>query len=325
MGVSIREHLTFEVSKDFDKQRLDKFLSSVYPDMSRSYIKELIEEGFVKVDGKNVKKPSKKLKSGNVVELSIPEPKSLELKPEPIPLEIIYEDSDLAVIYKPPGLVVHPSPGYENGTLVNALLYHIKDLSSIGGTDRPGIVHRLDKGTAGVMVIAKNDKAHRELSRQFQERLTDKRYLALVTPIPREEHKLIELPIGRSLGDRKKFSVFSNKTREAKTEYWVKENFEKANSALLDIKIYTGRTHQIRVHLHSQGMHIWGDTTYGFKRTKLPKNVENLVDYLPKDSFWLVAYKLGFYHPTTEEWMEFKVEPPKEYLKILEKLRKLQA
>jgi len=238
-------------------------------------------------------------------------------------LKIIYEDGDVAVVYKPPGLVVHPSPGYESGTLVNALLYHIKDLSSIGGTDRPGIVHRLDKGTAGVMVVAKNDRAHRELSRQFQERITDKRYLALVTPIPKEEHKVIDLPIGRSLADRKKFSVFSNKVRDAKTEYWIKEVFKEAKSVLLDIKIYTGRTHQIRVHLHSQGMHIWGDTTYGFKKSKLPKKVEHLVELLPRDSFWLVAYKLGFYHPSTKEWMEFEVEPPEGYMEILEELRKL--
>ena len=323
MEKGIREIITFKVSEDFNKQRLDKFLASVYPELSRSYIKELIEKGLVRIDGIKVSKPSKKVKVGSEVELSIPQPEKLELKPEPIPLDIIYEDKDIAVIYKPPGLVVHPSPGYESGTLVNALLYHIGDLSSIGGTDRPGIVHRLDKGTAGVMVVAKNNIAHRELSRQFQERLTEKRYLALVTPPPKEEHKLIELPIGRSLSDRKKFSVFSNKTRDAKTEYWLKELFEKANSGLLDIKIYTGRTHQIRVHLHSQGMHIWGDTTYGFKKSKIPGKFRHLVDLIPEDSFWLVAYKLGFYHPSTKRWMEFKVEPPADYLKILEELRQL--
>ena len=315
------EVLTFEVGKEHKNLRLDKFLASVYPEVSRSYITDLIEEGYVKVDQRVVKKPSKKLKGGEVVELTLPPPKELELKPEPIPIDILYEDEDIAVVYKPPGIVVHPSPGYESGTLVNALLFHLDGLSSIGGVDRPGIVHRLDRGTAGVMVIAKNDRAHRELSRQFHDRLTDKRYLALVTPPPKEEHTVIDLPIGRSVSDRKKFSVFSAKAREAKTEFWLKESFPKANSALLDIKIYTGRTHQIRVHLHSQGMSIWGDTTYGFKKSKLPKEYQNLVDLLPEGSFWLVAYKLGFYHPTTEEWMEFEVEPPKEYKEILERLR----
>ncbi|NPA13965.1 MAG: RluA family pseudouridine synthase [Aquificae bacterium] len=325
MEGKIRETLTFEVSLENKNQRLDKFLSQSYPELSRNYIKHLIEEGYVKVNGDTVKKPSKKLPAGAVVELNIPQPKELQLKPEPLPLDIIYEDQDIAVIYKPPGLVVHPSPGYESGTLVNALLYHIKDLSSIGGVDRPGIVHRLDKGTAGVMVIAKNDLAHRELSRQFADRITDKRYMALVVPPPRDKHAIIDLPIGRSLSDRKKFSVYSAKTREAKTEYWEKERFEKALSSLLDIKIYTGRTHQIRVHLHSQGMSIWGDTTYGFKKSKLPPRVQPLVELLPKDSFWLVAYRLGFYHPKTKEWLEFVVEPPKEYKEIIQKLRDLSS
>jgi len=322
--MEIVETLNFEVSPEWEKQRLDKFLSSVYPELSRSYLKTLIEEGFVKINGKSVKKPSKKLKAGEVVELNIPKPKELNLKPEPIPLEVIYEDEDIAVIYKPPGLVVHPSPGYESGTLVNALLYRFKELSSIGGVDRPGIVHRLDKGTAGLMVIAKKDKAHRELSRQFKERLTDKRYLALVTPIPKEEHGLIDLPIGRSLGDRKKFSVLSAKTREAKTEYWIKEKFQKANSALLDVKIYTGRTHQIRVHLKSIGSVIWNDKTYGFKLSKLPKGVEKVAKIMPKEGFWLVAYRLGFYHPRTERWLEFETEPPKVYKEVLNLLRSFE-
>ena len=319
----IRETLTFEVEENFKNQRLDKFLASVYPELSRSYLQELIEEGFVKVNGEAVKKPSKKLKVGQVVELNIPEPKGLELKPEPIPIEVIYEDKDLAVVYKPPGLVVHPSPGYESGTLVNALLYRFKELSTVGGSDRPGIVHRLDKGTAGLMVVAKNDKAHRELAKQFHDRVTDKRYMALVTPFPPKGHFVIDLPIGRSVGDRKKFSVFSPKAREAKTEVWEKERFEKGASSLLDIKIYTGRTHQIRVHLKSVGLNIWGDTTYGFKRSKLPKEVQHLVDLLPKDSFWLVSYRLGFYHPTTKEWLEFTAQPPEEYRKILDLLREI--
>ncbi|NPB05789.1 MAG: RluA family pseudouridine synthase [Aquificae bacterium] len=318
------ELLTFEVDAEKGGTRLDKFLSQAYPELSRSYLKDLIEEGFVKVDGETVKKPSKKVKAGQTVELFVPPPKELELKPEPLPLKVIYEDDDLAVVYKPPGMVVHPSPGYESGTLVNALLYHLDNLSSIGGVDRPGIVHRLDRGTAGVMVVAKNDKAHRELARQFHDRLTEKRYKALVTPPPPDRHAVVDLPIGRSLSDRKKFSVYSAKAKDAKTEYWLKEQFDKARSALLDVKIYTGRTHQIRVHLKSKGMTIWGDETYGFKKGKLPKEVQNLVDLLPEGSFWLLAYKLGFYHPRTGEWLQFEVEPPEEYRKVLDRLRELE-
>ncbi len=318
------ELLTFEVDKAHDRTRLDKFLSEVYPEVSRSYVKELVEGGFVKVNGKVVKKPSKKVAAGDVVELLLPPPKKLELKPEPIPIDVLYEDKDIAVVFKPPGLVVHPSPGYESGTLVNALLYRIKELSSIGGVDRPGIVHRLDRGTAGLMVVAKNDRAHRELARQFHDRLTEKRYRALVVPPPEESHAVIDLPIGRSLSDRKKFSVYSAKVREAKTEFWLARRFERANSALLEVKIYTGRTHQIRVHLKSKGMTIWGDTTYGFKKSKLPEGVRDLVDLLPEGGFWLLAYKLGFYHPSTKRWMEFETEPPKEYSAILEKLSELE-
>jgi len=318
------ETYTFKVGEDYKNQRLDKFLHNFLSEFSRSYIASLIEEGFVKVDGIEIKKPSKKLKRGQIVEVAIPEPQKVELKPEPIPLKVIYEDKDLAVVYKPPGLVVHPSPSYESGTLVNALLYHFKELSTVGGSDRPGIVHRLDKGTAGLMVVAKNDESHRKLSQQFHDRITDKRYLALITPPPKEAHGIIDLPIGRSVSDRKKFSVFSPKAREAKTEYWIKENFPKGLSSLLDIKIYTGRTHQIRVHLKSLGSVIWGDTTYGFKVSRLPKEVRSLVDFLPKDSFWLVSYHLGFYHPRTEKWMEFNAEPPEEYLKILDGLRVLE-
>ncbi len=319
-----REKLVFTVEEEFNGKRLDKFLSDIYPDLSRNYIKKLISEGFVSVDGQPIKKASRKVKTGEVVELTVPPPKEFQLKPEPIPIDILYEDEDIAVIFKPPGLVVHPSPGYESGTLVNALLHHIKNLSSIGGVDRPGIVHRLDRGTAGLMIIAKNDKAHRALAKQFHDRITDKRYKALVTPPPPAEHEIIDLPIGRSISDRKKFSVYSAKTREAKTEYWLEEKFPAANSALLDIKIYTGRTHQIRVHLKSRGMTIWGDTTYGFKKSKLPSKVQNLADLLPEGTFWLLAYKLGFYHPSTGRWMEFKAEPPKEYQKILEKLHELE-
>lgn len=319
--MEIAETLNFQLSPEWKNKRLDKVLSSLYPEVSRSYLQSLIEEGFVKVNGEVVKKPSKKLKGNEFIELNIPKPKELELKPEPIPIEVLYEDSDIAVVYKPPGLVVHPSPGYESGTLVNALLYHLKELSSIGGADRPGIVHRLDKGTAGLMVVAKNDKAHRILAKQFHDRLTDKRYMALVTPIPQKEHLLIDLPIGRSLGDRKKFSVLSSKAREAKTEYWIKERFHKANSALLDIKIYTGRTHQIRVHLKSIGSVIWNDKTYGFKISSLPKGAPDIALLMPKEGFWLVAYRLGFYHPSTQKWMEFEAKPPKEYQRVLELLR----
>lgn len=292
-------------------KRLDKFLSESYREFSRSYIKKLIEEGFVLVNDEVVRKPSTKLKEGDRVTLLVPEPEELKVEPENIPIDIIYQDKDIAVIIKPCGLVVHPCPGYTSGTLVNALLYHIKDLSSIGGVERPGIVHRLDRETAGLMVVAKNDIAHRELVKQFQERRTEKFYKVLVTGLVKKDYGIIDTPIGRNPYDRRRFSV-REEGKEAITEYWVLKRYEKFNITLLKVKIHTGRTHQIRVHFSSIGHPVLGDTTYGFNEDSVPKELLELLG----ECNMLVAYYLGFYHPTTKEWLSFEIEEPETFRSV---------
>ncbi len=317
MARKISAVLTFEVFPEKEGKRLDVFLSEAYPEFSRSFIKKLIKEGFALVDG-NTSKPSYRLKAGQKVTLFVPEPEEIKVEPEPLPLEVLYEDGDVAVILKRCGIVVHPSPGYTSGTLVNALLYHFKDLSSVGGVQRPGIVHRLDKDTTGLMVIAKNDKAHRILADQFAKRKTEKLYKALVVGLVREDHKIIESPIARHPVDRKRFTV-SEQGRESKTEFWVLKRFEKLNLSLLKVKIYTGRTHQIRVHLSSLGHPIVGDTAYGFKRTSVPKEVLEALG----ECNMLLAYKIGFFHPSTEEWMSFEIEDPSPFKEVMEIIKKI--
>ena len=292
-------------------KRLDKFLSENYKEFSRSYIKKLIEEGFVLVNDEVVKKPSRKLREGDKITLLVPEPEELKVEPENIPIEILYEDKEIAVIVKPCGLVVHPSPGYTSGTLVNALLYHIKDLSSIGGVERPGIVHRLDRETAGIMVIAKNDTAHRNLVKQFQERKTEKFYKVLVKGLVKKDYGIINTPIGRHPYDRKKFSV-REEGKEALTEYWVLKRYEKFEITLLKVKIHTGRTHQIRVHFSSIGYPVLGDTTYGFKRNSVPKELLKLIG----ECNMLIAYRLGFFHPITGEWKVFEIDEPETFRSV---------
>ncbi|AAC07603.1 RluA family pseudouridine synthase [Aquifex aeolicus] len=307
--MKISEVLEFKV--EGEEERLDKFLARAYPDFSRSYIKKLVKEGLVYVNGEEVRKPSRKLREGERVILHVPEPEPLDVKPENIPINIIYEDEDIAVVEKPCGLVVHPSPGYTSGTLVNALLYHIKDLSSIGGVERPGIVHRLDKETAGVMVIAKNNTAHRNLVRQFQERKTEKFYKVLVKGLVKKDYGAIDTPIARHPVDRKRFWV-RKEGKEALTEYWVLKRYEKYEITLLKVKIHTGRTHQIRVHFASIGHPVLGDRTYGFKSSSVPKELLSLMG----ECNMLIAYHLGFYHPTKGEWMVFEIEEPETFKSV---------
>ncbi len=313
----VKEVLEFRVS---EPARLDLFLSRAYPEFSRTYVKRLIEEGFVRVNGLN-RKPSHRVKEGDIVLLEIPEPEPVEVKPENIPLEVLFEDEDIAVVIKPCGLVVHPSPGYTSGTLVNALLYHIKDLSSIGGIERPGIVHRLDKETMGLMVVAKNDRAHRNLVEQFAQRKTEKFYKALVVGLIREDHLVIEKPIGRDPVYRKKFSARSERGKPAKTELWVEERLPKLNLSLLRVKIYTGRTHQIRVHLSSIGHPVVGDRTYGFKKSSVPEKVLSLLG----NCNMLLAYRLGLYHPTMGMWLSFQEERVSPFLEVLREVRDLES
>jgi len=310
----IQEILEFQVQQ---QDRLDKFLTKVYAEFSRTYIQKLIEEGYVLVDNKPICKPSKKLKGGEKVVLLVPEPERLEITPEDIPLEILYEDESLLVLIKPCGMVVHPSPGHTSGTLVNALLYHVKDLSSIGGVERPGIVHRLDRDTMGLMVVAKGDDVHKSLSEQFKERKVLKLYRAIVQGVVSWDYKLVETNMGRHPIDRKRFTVLEEGGKYAKSEFFVKERFPKHNATLLEVRIHTGRTHQIRVHASSLGHPILGDKTYGFKAQAFPKKLLEML----KDCHMLLSSKLGFFHPKKGNWLEFEVQNVEPFTSVLNYLR----
>ena len=292
---------------DMDGERLDSFISRRIEDVSRSYAAALAEQGAVSVSGKAVKK-NYKLKSGEEVAVDLPEPEQLDILPENIPLDIVYEDNDLIVINKPQGMVVHPAPGNYSGTLVNALLYHCGDsLSAINGVVRPGIVHRIDKDTAGLLVAAKNNEAHLALAAQLKEKKASRRYLALVLGNVREVGT-VNKPIGRSPADRKKMAVVAG-GREAVTHYSPLEHFERYT--LVECVLETGRTHQIRVHMASIGHPIAGDKVYGSQR-----------DGIKADGQLLFAKTLGFVHPKSGEYMEFSAELPCYFSDILNKLRK---
>ena len=314
-----QEILNFKVEEEFNGKRIDQFLSSVYPEYSRSYYQKLIKDGNVLLNDKKVKKPSVKVKQGENYTLIIPPPEELEIIPENIPLDIYFEDEDLAVIYKPPNMVVHPSPGHTSGTIVNALLYHFKNVSDFGGKERAGIVHRLDKDTAGLMVVAKSEFAHKELQKQFQDRVVEKKYKAIVTGIVKKDYGKIDFPIGRSIHDRKKMGLNATNLRNALTEYWVEQRFENHNLTLVDIKLHTGRTHQIRVHFSAIGHPLLNDKVYGFKKSHLKteqaQEISESFDYHA-----LVSYKLGFYHPRTNEFVEFEL---KKLPELFEKIKEL--
>ena len=274
---------------------------------SRSYIQGMIEEGYVLVNNKKVKS-NYKLKLNDVIKTTIKEPVELEVKKENIPIDILYEDSDVIVVNKPKGMVVHPAPGNYEGTLVNALLYHCKDLSSINGVIRPGIVHRIDKDTTGVLVVAKNDEAHVKLSEQLKDHSMKREYYALVEGRLKKDSGTIDKPLARSKRDRLKIAITEDGKR-AVTHYSVIERFK--NSTLVKCVLETGRTHQIRVHMSSIGYPLVGDPLYGFKKQKFKD-----------DGQMLHAKVLGFIHPRTGEYMEFSSELPENYKKLLENLRK---
>ncbi|WP_457643437.1 RluA family pseudouridine synthase [Persephonella sp.] len=313
------EELLFRVEENKPK-RIDQFLAEAYPEFSRSYFQKLIKEGFVSVDSREVKKPSFKVKEGQEVKLVIPPPEKLSIEPENIPLEVYYEDRDIAVIYKPPGMVVHPSPGHTSGTLVNALLYHFGSVSQLGGRERAGIVHRLDKDTAGLMVVAKSEFAHKELQKQFQERTVDKKYKAVVVGIVEKDHGLIDIPIGRSIYNRQKMGTEATNLRDALTEYWTEKRWPQHNLSLVDIKLHTGRTHQIRVHFSAIGHPLLNDRVYGFKKSALRSELaKEFSENLPFHC--LVAYSLSFTHPRTGKKLTVKLNrlpsPIEEYLSKL--------
>ncbi len=289
--------------------RLDLYLSRELNDLSRSYVQKLIEKGNVKINDKVILSKKFKISINDEIEIIIPEPEKLKLEPENIPIEIVYEDEDLMVVYKPQGMVVHPAPGHYTGTLVNALLYHSEKLSSINGIIRPGIVHRIDKDTSGLLMIAKNNMAHNSLADQLKEHSTNRIYNALVHGNLETDRGTIDLPIGRHPVNRLKRAVVEKNSKRAVTHFKVIERLSGFN--LVELKLETGRTHQIRVHMAYLGHPLVGDPLYGFKKEKFKLNGQVLH-----------AKRIGFVHPSTDKYMEFTCELP-DYLKsLLDKLRK---
>ena len=298
---------TIKINEENVGKRIDSFIPSIKKDISRSMVQKLIEEKNIKVNGKETKH-SYKLKLNDEIEISIPEAKEIDLKAQDIPLDIIYEDDDIIVINKPKGMVVHPANGNPDGTLVNAVMAICKDsLSGIGGEIRPGIVHRLDKDTSGAIIVAKNDKAHVNLSEQLKEHKVKKTYLALVRGIIKENEATINMPISRSNKDRKKMDV-NKEGKEAITHFKVLRRY-KNKYTLLQINLETGRTHQIRVHLSYIGYPIIGDEVYSNGKNEWGIKGQ-----------CLHAWKLEFMHPITKEKISLEAEIP-EYLKnILKEL-----
>jgi len=278
--------------------RIDRHLVRALPELSRSRIQQLIRAGFVRLNGATTR-PHQVVRTGDQIELTNPTPEKIETRPEAIPLEILFEDDDLVVINKPAGMTVHPAAGHREHTLVNALLHHCPTLSGIGGKERPGIVHRLDKETSGCLVAAKNDVAHRHLSKQFAERSVDKIYLALVAGKLQKQTGVIEEKIGRHPVHRQRMSVSSPRGRAARTEYRVLFSSEQAS--LLECRLYSGRTHQVRVHLHHLGHPVLGDKIYA------PRFAKNFTRQM------LHALKLGFRQPRTGEWKNFEAPLPDDF------------
>jgi 23S rRNA pseudouridine1911/1915/1917 synthase len=290
--------IEFVVSENDAKARLDRFLAKRLPEYSRSRLQRLIHTGFVRVNGATTR-PRQIVRAGDKIDLIEPPLEKIDVRPEPIPLEILFEDDDLIVINKPAGLTVHPGAGQREHTLVNALLSHCAMLSGIGGKERPGIVHRLDKETSGCLVVAKNDMTHRELSKQFAARTVEKIYLALVAGKLRKPAGVIEENIGRHPVHRQRMRVTSLRGRTAKTEYRLIRSSDQAS--LIECRLHSGRTHQIRVHLHHLGHPVVGDRIYA------PRFAKNL----PRQM--LHAWKLGFRHPRTGEWKHFEAPLPADF------------
>lgn len=301
--------LKFIVTDDDAGLRIDKYLSSVMPDKSRSYIQKLIKDTAVSADLKPVKS-NYKVNAGQNVQVCLPEPVSLDIRPENIPLDILYEDDDVILINKPKNMVVHPSAGHESHTVVNAVLYHCRgNLSTINGVVRPGIVHRIDKDTTGVIIICKNDTAHQSLADQLKVHSITRKYHALVYNNFTEDEGTVNAPIGRSPQDRKKMAVNYKNGKEAVTHYRVLERFGKYT--YIECTLETGRTHQIRVHMASIGHPLVGDSVYG--PSKCPfGNLEGQT---------LHAKVFGFVHPKTGEYMEFEAPLPEYFENLLKKLR----
>lgn len=301
------EQLEFLVLKDDENKRIDSFLNNNLEDVSRNRIQKLIEEKQVLVNNKSINK-NYKLKENDKIIINIEEPKEIDILPENIPLNIVYEDEDVILINKPQDMVVHPANGHYSHTLVNALMYHCKDnLSGINGVMRPGIVHRIDKDTSGILIVAKNDKSHQKLASQLEEHSMTRVYYAIVYNNLKNDKGTIDAPIGRHPIDRKKMAVIDKNSKRAVTHYEVLQRFNKYT--LIKLKLETGRTHQIRVHMSYIGNPLLGDIVYG--KEKQPFKLVGQV---------LHAKVLGFVHPTTNKYMEFETELPQYFKDILKKL-----
>lgn len=288
-----------------EKGRIDKVLSDLLKNHSRSQIQQWLKDQNITVNG-DITRSNYKVKENDEISINVPEPEELDVVAENIPIEIVYEDDDVLVVNKPQGMVVHPSAGHQNGTLVNALLYHIKDLSSINGIIRPGIVHRIDKDTSGLLMVAKNDKAHIALAEQLKDKTSLRKYIALVHGEISHDKGEINAPIGRSKNDRKMQAVLEG-GKPAVTHFEVLERFE--GFTLLQLQLETGRTHQIRVHMKYIGYPVAGDPLYGPRKT------------LKGNGQFLHAEVLGFKHPTTGQMMVFETPLPELFEKTLDQLR----
>lgn len=297
------------VVENLDEElRVDKYLPDKLEDISRSELKKFFEEGKVRVNDKVVK-PSFKVKNGDIINVEKRNDRSIDLEKEDIPLEIVYEDDDLIVVNKPSGMVVHPAAGHHNGTLVNALLHHCDSLSDYGGSTRAGIVHRIDKDTSGLLVVCKNDFAHNEIAQQLKDKTMHREYYALCKGVIKEDDGKIVAPIGRDPYDRLKMAVDVKNGKEAITYFHVLERFNQYT--FISVRLQTGRTHQIRVHMHYIGHPLEGDPLYGKKKNLLFQNGQ-----------LLHAYRITFIHPRTKKEMTFEAPLPEDFKAVLERLRK---
>ncbi len=295
-----------QITAEENGTRLDSYLAEQLEGISRSYIQKLIGDGLIQVNQKTVK-ANYKVKTGDQLVVEIPEAAPIDIQPEPMDLDIVYEDSDLLIVNKPVGLVVHPAHGHYSGTLVNGLMAHCTDLSGINGKMRPGIVHRIDKDTSGLLMIAKNDMAHQHLAEQLKEHSIKRAYYALVQGVISEPAGLVDAPIGRHEVDRKKMAVTFKNSKEARTHYYVKERF--ARTTFIECRLETGRTHQIRVHMAYLGHPLVGDPLYGTRKNNLD---------FPGQA--LHAYALGFVHPRTGEELYFEAPLPEHFQAVLKSL-----
>jgi len=315
---------TITIAEPNSEKRLDFLIANEIPCCSRKLAASLIRKGLIRVSG-SVKKPGYRTRSGDIIEGIIPVPEPVAFQPEPLKLDILFEDEHLVILNKPPGIVVHPAPGHYTGTIVNGLLYHCPDLEGIGGEIRPGIVHRLDKDTSGVLAVAKSHAAHLHLSSQFKSRSITKKYLAVVYGDFQEDSGVIDLPIGRHLSDRKKMSIHSRKTRVAETHWKIRERFD--GITLLELKIKTGRTHQIRVHCKAIQHPIVGDPVYGIRRSgerirllsdRGGAQIKNISRQM------LHAWRLSIKHPMTDQQISFEAPLPEDMVELIRNLKEFK-